>query len=42
MGESIAAKRLFARVNKMINNLDKALLEVEKKKKVVEPSEQEK
>lgn len=35
--ESKAAKRLFSRVNKMINNMEKALLDIEKKKKQEDP-----
>lgn len=37
MAESKAAKRLFSRVNKMINNMEKALLDLEKKKKDEQP-----
>lgn len=42
VAESKAAKRLFSRVNKMITNMEKALLEVEKKKKVADLSVEEK
>lgn len=37
VAESKAAKRLFSRVNKMINNMEKALLDLEKKKKDEQP-----
>lgn len=40
VAESKAAKRLFSRVNKMINNMEKALLDIEKKKKE-EPEKEE-
>lgn len=38
--ESKAAKRLFSRVNRMINNMEKALVDLEKKKKE-EPEKEE-
>ncbi|KAK3930723.1 Mitochondrial proton/calcium exchanger protein [Frankliniella fusca] len=41
VAESKAAKRLFSRVNKMINNMEKALLEIEKKKKKEELEKEE-
>lgn len=40
VAESKAAKRLFSRVNKMINNMEKALVDLEKKKKD-EPEKEE-
>lgn len=41
VAESKGAKRLFSRVNKMIGNMEKALLEIEKKKKQEDQEKEE-